>query len=324
MTGPNVAPLGGHEAGAPAGSAGTGEDTGAGWQPVESVQRDAVSARSVLALQDLLDDGAAPPAPDREVPILWHWLAFLPRAPQRDLDVDGHPRRGGFLPPVPLPRRMIAGGRVEANGRIAVDEPLVRRGVVTSVQEKLGRSGPFVLVTARFEIGPAGPEDGSPSPALILEEQDIVYRDAAPRPVGDAGAGAGVEGLGATGGEGPDSPRWAWRWDLEIDPRLLFRFSALTYNAHRIHYDRPWATEVEGYPGLVVHGPLQAVALAELCRRYEPRSWVSQLRYRAIRPKFDDGPLLLRGAPDGDSGVEMTAFDHHGVATMQASASLGR
>jgi 3-methylfumaryl-CoA hydratase len=114
---------------------------------------------------------------------------------------------------------------------------------------------------------------------------------------------------------------WPWSWDLPIGPTLLFRFSALTYNAHRIHYDRPYATGVEGYPGLVVHGPLQAVALAELCRRHDPRP-LAAFRFTALAPAFDDGPLRLRGRPDGGDGAELRALDVHGTAVMEAAATF--
>jgi 3-methylfumaryl-CoA hydratase len=291
------------------------------WQPQDSIETDVVTSRSVGALNDLLDDGSAPAAPDGALPILWHWLAFLPRSPQHALDADGHPRRGGFLPPVPLPRRMFVGSRVELAGELAPDSPLERRGRVTSVKDKTGRSGPLVFVTARFELfHPGGAEP------LLAEEQDIVYREAskdADSPASRDAVRAASKDEGASGQEdGPEADSWTWRWDLGIDPSLLFRFSALTYNAHRIHYDREWATGVEGYPGLVVHGPLQAVALAELCRRNEPGAPVRSFAFRAVQPKFDDGPLLVRGRPAGDGTVELAAFDHYGVKTMQAEAVL--
>jgi 3-methylfumaryl-CoA hydratase len=303
-----------------------------GWQPIETQETDVVTPRSLVSLCDLLDDGNGARPPGRRVPILWHWLAFLPRAAQHDLGPDGHPRRGGFLPPVPLPRRMIGGGRVELTGRIEADAPLRRRGRVVLVQEKHGRSGDLVLVRLRFQIASAesatgrvdGDDAGDSSRGserrLLVEEQDILYRRP-PEPGREPAQGPPV-GEDHVAFEGPEAPRWAWRWDLTVEPTLLFRFSALTYNAHRIHYDRTWATDVEGYPGLVVHGPLQAVALAELCRRNDARRMLSGISYRSVRPKFDDGPLLLRGSPVGTRGVELAAFDEHGVQTMRATATF--
>jgi 3-methylfumaryl-CoA hydratase len=308
------------------------------WQPVETVERDTVSTRSVLALQELLDDGLPAPVAGAALPLLWHWLAFLPRAAQHELAADGHPRRGGFLPPVRLPRRMIAGGRVELRGPIRAGEALVRRGLVTGVRTKTGRSGRFVLVTVRFEV--AADSSNGPGEPLVVEEQDIVYREAAEKPRTTGAESGAVETPAGPDSEasrearaesspvastrerdGAGSSQWPWRWDLELTPTLLFRFSALTYNAHRIHYDRLWATEVEGYPGLVVHGPLQAIALVELCRQHRLENGLARLEFKATHPKFDDGPLLLRGSPAG-AGAELAAFDAGGAVTMRASASF--
>jgi 3-methylfumaryl-CoA hydratase len=293
------------------------------WKPVESVETDVIMSRSLVALDDLLDGKGAGDEPGSIVPPLWHWLAFLPRARQADLGPDGHPRRGGFLPPVSLPRRMFVGSRVEILGEVRADARLVRRGRVVSVQEKQGRSGALVFVTARYELtsAEAGDHLRADAAPLLVEEQDVVYRDLAD----NADTGVAEPGrAGTVAKPGPDAQRWRWRWDMAIEPSLLFRFSALTYNAHRIHYDREWAMGAEGYPGLVVHGPLQAVALAELCRRFEPGAAVGRFSFRAIHPKFDDGPLLLRGEPVGDDTIELASFDHRGVQTMQATAVIVR
>jgi 3-methylfumaryl-CoA hydratase len=272
------------------------------WQPPTEVLSDTVTAGAAAALHGLLDSPGEPPRDGDPVPPLWHWLAFLPRVPQRQLGDDGHPKRGTFLPPIELPRRMFAGGRFIFEGVIGVGEPLIRRSRVASIDEKEGRSGKLVFVTVRHEIGS---EDGAPA---IVEEQDLVYR-----------------GPAATTREPPAEPaestEWPWSWDMAIDPTVLFRFSALTYNAHRIHYDRPFATEVEGYPGLVVHGPLQAVALAELCRRHRPEERLSTFRFRAVRACFDDVVLKLRGRSDGDR-AELQALGHGDQTTMKAEAGL--
>jgi 3-methylfumaryl-CoA hydratase len=214
----------------------------------------------------------------------------------------GHPPAGGPAGPGP--------------GSLLVGEPLRRRGIVEDVRETTGRSGELVFVKVGYEV-----KSGA---ATVSEVQDLVYRPAPPSP-GPATPGprpAPVP-LGA-GGDGPDDPGWSLRLDLTIEPTLLFRFSALTYNAHRIHYDRRWATEQEGYPGLVVHGPLQAIALAELCRRRGRGHTVRSFRFRAVNPAFDDGPLLLRGRiePEGDRAT-LVAFDHRGTQTMTAEAGLG-
>jgi 3-methylfumaryl-CoA hydratase len=157
----------------------------------------------------------------------------------------------------------------------------------------------------------------------ITETQDLVYRDAPPAvTAGAAPAMPAPAAQPAPDGPGPDDAGWTWRIDLDTDPTLLFRFSALTYNAHRIHYDRGWAIDEEGYPGLVVHGPLQAIGLAELCRRFAPEAVLASYAFRARRPAFDGPPLRLRGRPDDRGGAELAAFDQHGVPTLTAEVTF--
>jgi 3-methylfumaryl-CoA hydratase len=274
------------------------------WSPVREDAEDVVTPAVAAGVHGLFDGEDAPPGPGDLLPALWHWFAFLPRVRQRDIGRDGHPRLGAFMPPVMLERRMFAGARLSFAGQLRVGASLRRRSTVASVEEKKGRSGDLVFVTVAHEFS-------DPGAGRLTEEQDIVYRaattEAAPSPPEEVAV--------------PDTD-WAWRWDLEIDPTLLFRFSALTYNAHRIHYDRDYAMSVEGYPGLVVHGPLQAVALAELCRRHDPTP-MATFAFRGVRPAFDEGPIRLRGRPDGDH-VELAAFDRHGQVTTQARAVLQR
>jgi 3-methylfumaryl-CoA hydratase len=289
------------------------------WQPAAEVVADVVTEAAAAALHGLLDAPGPAPANGEPVPPLWHWLAFLPRTAQRDLGPDGHPRVGGFMPPVKLPRRMFAGARLQFVAALPVGATLERRSTVISVEEKTGRSGDLVFVKVRHELS----SDGCLG---LVEEQDIVYREPEPP------AGGGVAGSGNSRRPGDQEPRraaepapeadpaWTWSHELAIDTTVLFRFSALTYNAHRIHYDRPFATGVEGYPGLVVHGPLQAVALAELCRRHRPDDVMTGFRFRAMRPAFDDGPLQVHGRSEDDV-VSLTAADHLGTTTMEAEAS---
>jgi 3-methylfumaryl-CoA hydratase len=242
---------------------------------------------------------------------LWHWLAFLPDASQAELGSDGHPRLGTFLPPTRLPRRMFAGGRIEFGSPIAVGEFIRRRSVVTSVTEKFGRSGELLFVEVTHELS-------CDSQTSVTETQDLVYRPASP-----SGAATGSPATtGGTADAGADDRNWAWGLELATDPTLLFRFSALTYNAHRIHYDRAYATEVEGYPGLVVHGPLQAIALAELCRRNARDRRVATFTFRALRPAFDGAPLQLRGRARDDNHAELLALDRDGQRTMTADVAF--
>ena len=182
------------------------------------------------------------PAPERELPPLWHWMLFQDWVPPEGLGPDGHPRRGGFLPPVhDLPRRMWAGGRLVFHAPLRVGEPVTRVSTILSVTEKHGASGRLVFVTVRHEIA------GADGPA-ITEEQDIVYR--------------GTRASAVKPGRRPPPIAAARGAEVLPDPVLLFRYSALTGNGHRIHYDAGYVRGVEGYPGLIVHGPLQATWMA--------------------------------------------------------------
>ncbi|MEO7243858.1 MAG: MaoC family dehydratase N-terminal domain-containing protein, partial [Rubrivivax sp.] len=231
------------------------------------------------------------------------WLSFLPLPRHSELGPDGHARRGGFLPPVPLPRRMWAGGRFEFRTPLRVGDAVERRSTIEDVVVKSGRSGPLVFVTVRHDLHANGAAD----PALA-EWHDIVYR-AAKQP-GDTDPPPTAADTGA-----------AWQRSLVPDEVLLFRYSALTFNGHRIHYDRRYVAEVEGYPGLVVHGPLVATLLLDLLHRHVPAAAVASFRFTAVRPSFDGRPLQLNGRREGDT-VTLWAQDHEGWLTMRASATL--
>jgi len=226
---------------------------------------------------------------------------------------------------------MYAGGRIELATPMVIGELVHRRSVVTAVTEKSGRSGELLFVEVTHEMS-------CDDRTAVTETQDLVYRPAgpaaspaapaapaasAPGPAAPAGAASGSAGpTGWIVDPGADDPHWAWGLELSTDPTLLFRFSALTYNAHRIHYDRAFATDVEGYPGLVVHGPLQAIALAELCRRNARDRCVATFRFRALLPAFDGAPLELRGRLRDQDHAELVAFDRDGRRTMTADVAL--
>lgn len=231
------------------------------------------------------------------VPPLAHWLCFLPDAPQSAIDRDGHPRRGGFLPPVDLPRRMWAGGRLEFHAPPPLDVHLVRRSTILDVTAKSGASGRLVFVTVRHAVS----ADGVP---IVTEEQDLVYREAPPPTAPRTAA------LPPVAADPADAER-----TLVADPVLLFRFSALTFNAHRIHYDRAYATEVEGYAGLVVHGPLLATLL--LHHGLEATSG-RRFAFRALRPVFDGAPFTLCRAAHED-GQRLWVRDAGGHTAMSAT-----
>jgi 3-methylfumaryl-CoA hydratase len=250
------------------------------------------------AMAAVLDRDDAPRAGDA-LPPLWHWLYFHELHKSSDLTDSGHPRLGGFLPPVPLPRRMWAGGRVSFLLPLRIGEPARRVSTVADVSHKQGASGELMFVIVRHEIsGPGG--------LAIVEEHDIVYREA------------------AQPGSVPPAPsrstgRAAWRREMTFDVPLLFRYSALIFNANRIHYDRPYAVG-QGYAGIVVHGPLIATLLADLARS-NASSPVASFRYRLLSPLVDGVPCAFCGAPDGDS-VKLWAEGADGALIAQAEAGL--
>jgi 3-methylfumaryl-CoA hydratase len=258
--------------------------------------RERIAAAPLKGLAAALDRDEAEPGEGDEVPPGGHWLYFLEATRQSELGPDGHAARGGFLPPVPLPRRMWAGGRLRFLKPLRVGDEARRASEIREVSVKEGKSGAIVFVTVRHEIaGPAG--------LALTEEHDIVYR------------GAPASNPPPPPEPAPESA--AWRRTIRPDPVLLFRYSALTFNGHRIHYDRPYATETEGYPDLVVHGPLVATLLMDLCRRQQGR--LAGFDFRAVSPLFSGAPIALAGAPaaDGrtaklwaaaaDGGLAMTA-----------------
>jgi len=231
------------------------------------------------------------------LPPLWHWLYFLDATPRADIGPDGHAAKGGFLPPISLPRRMYAGGRLTFPGGLAFGAPAERVSTVASIAEKSGRSGPLAFVTVRHEISQHG--------ALVTtEEHDIVYREAA-RP-------------GAPPAPAPRAERAvAVEETVQPDEVMLFRFSALTFNGHRIHYDHPYVTGVEGYPGLIVHGPLIAMLLFEFARRTEGGRDVAAFSFRAASPLFCGTPLRLvrTDGPEAAPVFEARAEDERLVMT---------
>ncbi|MEO9102197.1 MAG: MaoC family dehydratase N-terminal domain-containing protein [Burkholderiaceae bacterium] len=264
---------------------------------------DRLTEAPVRAMSATLDRGDPLPGPDTEIPPLWHWLYFLPHEKQSHIGPDGHPKRGGFLPPVPLPRRMWAGGRLHWHAPLRVGDAVTRKSTVQSVEHKSGRSGEMVFVLVRHEVS-------NDHGVALTEEHDIVYR-AAPKP-GDPAPQPVAAERGAP-----------WSRTIDADPVLLFRYSALTFNGHRIHYDRQYVVEKEGYPGLVVHGPLIATLLVDLVRRDAPDACIEHFDFKAVRPTFDQHPLKVNGVLSEDgSTVRLWAEDHAGWLTMTATATL--
>jgi len=269
---------------------------------IETVH-DTIGPTPVIALTATLDHPAAAVLTGVPLPPLWHWLYFLPMHRQSEIGPDGHAKRGGFLPPVPLPRRMWAGSQFEFRAPVRVGDAVARTSTIDDVTSKEGRSGKLVFVKVRHELRCNGAAD----PAIV-EFHDIVYREAK-RPT-DVEPPPQAAPTGA-----------AWQREIVPDDVLLFRYSALTFNGHRIHYDRKYVTEVEGYPGLIVHGPLIATLLMDLLRRHAPAAEVANFRFKAVRPTFDLHPFRLNGQREGNT-VKLWAQDHEGWLTMDAVATL--
>jgi 3-methylfumaryl-CoA hydratase len=259
-------------------------------------QSDVAEPQRMSDLAALLDhDGSSWTA--GVLPPLGHWLYFLPQVRQSRIGIDGHPLRddGGLLPTVDLPRRMWAGSRIDFIADIPLGAAIERTSTLIAATPKSGRSGNMLLATVRHEIAPQG---GAPA---IVEEQDIVYREAAV-------AGAPFHRPSIDAGD----PEAAAR-SITADPVMLFRYSALTFNCHRIHYDRDYARDVEGYPGLVVHGPLIATLMLDHLMQQRPGVRIATYNFRAMSPTFD-GETIRLGMIETRGGASPRAVSPAGVA----------
>ncbi|MGI9295663.1 MAG: FAS1-like dehydratase domain-containing protein [Pseudomonadales bacterium] len=270
------------------------------WVGKQEVRRDAIAVFPAHALAATLDHSASPVCGD-DLPIPWHWLYFLPTPLASSTGIDGHPAHGGFLPPVTLPRRMWAAGKLEISRPLVIGEQANKRSTIQSVDLKEGRSGTLVFVNVLHEFTQRGE-------VCITEEQNLVYRDMPAEP--------------STLPPGSRPERKA-QFSREIvpDPVLLFRYSALTFNGHRIHYDRDFAVNDEFYPALVVHGPLLATLLMDLAVAEFPAAQFQHFQFRAVRPTFDDHPFQLQGRQN-EGSLELWTVDHNGYVGMTATAIL--
>ncbi|MEO8392953.1 MAG: MaoC family dehydratase N-terminal domain-containing protein [Chloroflexota bacterium] len=239
--------------------------------------------------------------PGTALPPTWHWLYFLPAVRLDHTSADGHAQRGGFMPPVDLPRRMWAGGRLAFHRPLHTGEKALKKSIISEVTVKQGKSGALVFVLVRHEIiGEQG--------LALLEEQDIVFREAL---------------SGQTAPSVQSAPAEA-QFSREITPDavLLFRYSALTFNSHRIHYDRDYCHDVEGYPGLVVHGQLTASFMLELLHVHAPNQTIKSFSFRAVTALYDHQPFRIAGRIDGEA-VQLWALNAEGNLAMTANATLG-
>ena len=276
----------------------------AGWAPGPAETTETITAGPAVALSGLLDREPAVTAPGDPIPPLWHWLYFLDRPASSELGPDGHPAAGHFMPPIPQRRRMYAGGRASYTGAFRCGDEITRRSELADATVKQGRTGELLFVTVRSVFTSA-------DAVIATEEQDVVYRSGPPA----AGGSAGPRGPSEAAGPSP------WQIQIVPDPVLLFRFSALTYNAHRIHYDADYATGVEGHPGLVVHGPLLALLCFELPRRHAPRRRVTQLSFRARAPVYVGQRCTVTGGPR-DDGCAMQVTGPDGAVALTAEGRL--
>jgi 3-methylfumaryl-CoA hydratase len=270
------------------------------WIGRTELRADAIDLRTARALAATLDIDPEAMRSGVALPPLWHWVYFTPSARASEIGPDGHPRRGGFLPPVALPNRMWAGGRLSFLQPLRVGEAVSRSSRIVRCEKKSGRSGDLVFVTVEHTIS------GERGVALI-EEHDIVYREPTPKGAALAGEKAGAEA--------------EFRQHVHPDPVLLFRYSALTFNGHRIHYDHPYVTQEEGYPGLVVHGPLIATLLLGAFRAAHPTRRVTRFAFRAVGPLFDTTDFAVCGRLTGPGTAELWT-DCDGRLTMKAEVSF--
>jgi 3-methylfumaryl-CoA hydratase len=255
------------------------------------------------ALIATLDEHDPEPRMGDPLPPLWHWLYFLEAAPASKIGPDGHGERGEFLPPIALPRRMWAGSRFRFDGEpLRIGDTAQRVSAIKSVEPKTGASGAMVFVTVEHTLsGPRG--------LSVIEEHDIVYREAA-RP-------------GESAREPKPAPTDATTVKTIVpDPVLLFRFSALTFNGHRIHYDQPYVTGVEGYPGLIVHGPLLGLLQVELARRANPGGTTATFEFRALSPAFAGAPFNVAARREGDGSITTWIANARGGLAQQGKATF--
>jgi 3-methylfumaryl-CoA hydratase len=256
-------------------------------------------ARPVRELAATFDEARSAETGDI-IPNLWHWIYFPPLAPMSQIAANGHEKLGEFLPPLPLERRMWAGGRLTFHDPLRIGDAIEKKSEIMTIAEKEGKSGRMAFVTVKHEIG-------SPRGLAVIEEQDIAYIEtpkvfAPPKPI-------------------PLPENLAWREPYRLDPVMLFRFSAVTFNGHRIHYDLRYTTEVEKYPGLVVHGPLQAMLLMRAAEARHPGKRAARYSFRGVRPLFDFDTLFLCGK-EGE-GSRLDLFTSNGDGHVCVQAALG-
>lgn len=260
---------------------------------------DIVTAQLVKGLRATLFQEVGEPKTGDAAPFTVHWCLAQPVFPMSMLGPDGHPTRGGFLPPVPLPRRMWAGGEIEFLQPLRVGDESTRTSRIADVQVKSGSTGTLCFVSVEHSIS-------SPRGVAVRERQDIVYREM-------------TSSAPATAKTAPPPPKAQHRETHVSDPVLLFRYSALTFNGHRIHYDRDYVTEVEGYPGLIFHGPLQATLIIEMAAKLRSGKPPKKFTYRGLQPLFEGSEFSINANETAD-GMELWTANAEGQPTMKGTA----
>jgi 3-methylfumaryl-CoA hydratase len=274
------------------------EDSFSAWIGKSETNNDTIDARPVRLMRTIMDSDFNAPNND-ELPPLWHWLYFPTTATLDELGPDGHPKLGGFLPPVELPRRMWAGGRLQFFRPLRIGDQVEKKSSIKDIATKNGRTGKLCFVTVVHEFMVSGD-------LCIREEHDIVYRENAK--------------TGITSPSPPAAPdNCDWSRSIKPGPVMLFRYSALTFNGHRIHYDVDYCRDVEGFEGRVFHGPLTATLLVDLAVRNNPDKPLRSFDFRAISPLFDTKSFLIAGQ-NHDKMSEIWAQNSDGRLAMKAEA----
>jgi 3-methylfumaryl-CoA hydratase len=261
---------------------------------------DIVTAQLVKGLRATLFQDVGEPQKGDAAPFTVHWCLAQPVFPMSMLGPDGHPTRGGFLPPVPLPRRMWAGGEIEFLDALRVGDESTRTSRIADVTVKTGSTGTLCFVAVEHTVT-------TPRGVATRERQDIVYREmTSSQPAAPAKAP-------------PPPPKAQHRETHVSDPVLLFRYSALTFNGHRIHYDRDYVTKVEGYPGLIFHGPLQAALIVEMAAKLRGGKTPKKFSYRGVQPLFEGTEFSVNANDKGES-TELWTANAEGQPTMKGTA----
>jgi 3-methylfumaryl-CoA hydratase len=260
---------------------------------------DIVTAQLVRGLRATLFMEIGTPKPGDAAPFTTHWCLAQPVYPMSELGPDGHPTRGGFLPPVPLPRRMWAGGELQFFDPLRVGDEVTRSSRISDVAMKTGSTGVLCFVSVEHVVTTS-------RGTAIRERQDIVYRD--------------ILTVAAPSKPAPPPPIAKHRESHMADPVLLFRYSALTFNGHRIHYDRDYVTKVEGYPGLIFHGPMQAAFIVELAAKLHGGTAPKKFVYRGAQPLFEGSEFSVNANDTGD-GMELWTANSAGQPTMKGTAT---